>query len=66
LEFVYVWSIGGYLFIHSLEEAILFVWIIMRFSLMASQKIKISVKIDSIDINDPIEERVFQDVNASG
>jgi len=33
---------------------------------MASQKIKISVKIDSIDINDPIEERVFQDVNASG
>jgi len=63
---LYVWSTGGYSFIHSLDEVIRFVAISLRDLDMASQMAKIKIKMDSMDIIDPIEETMFHVAYASG
>jgi len=61
-----VWSIGGYLFIHSLDEVKGWDFIIIFGFAIASHIMKINMVILSIDIVDPIEEIKFHVVYASG
>lgn len=61
-----LWFIGGYFLSHSSEELRKNILIISRFLDNDSQMINNKIDKLRIDINDPIEEMIFQDKNESG
>jgi len=54
-----VWSIGGWEFIHSFDEVRSLDFMMLRDSAIASQMMKISIRIANMDITDPIDEIKF-------
>jgi hypothetical protein len=61
-----VWSLGGVLCCHSVDDVMLSVIIIGRCAAKASHIMKIIIMIPKNEIKDPMEDTIFQVVKTSG